>query len=158
MKGFTPEAHEVLTALPEGRIAGDRVLGFRFADSRAPDAAWSRSMSSSRSRTPWSRTSDSGSITRRSGCVSASTGPFSSKTRSTPAAQTHRRHHPGLRARLGKNPPRDHPETCPRLVGNSVQPRYQDNEAGQITLHSRENLAAVAAAVGDPALDGLRFR
>src|SRR3977135_2057441 len=42
VKSFTPEARDVLTALPEGRVAGDRVLGFRFADSPAPDAAWSK--------------------------------------------------------------------------------------------------------------------
>src|SRR5688500_182229 len=42
VKGFTPEACETLTALPEGRAAGDRVLGFRFADSPARDEEWSR--------------------------------------------------------------------------------------------------------------------
>jgi uncharacterized protein len=31
VKGFTPEACETLTVLDEGRIAGDRVLGIRFA-------------------------------------------------------------------------------------------------------------------------------
>ena len=42
VKGFTPEACDVLTVLSEGRIAGDRVLAFRFADSGIPDAAWGR--------------------------------------------------------------------------------------------------------------------
>ena len=42
VKGFTPETGETLTVLAEGRIAGDRVLGFRFADSKTPDAAWSK--------------------------------------------------------------------------------------------------------------------
>ena len=42
VKGFTPEACETLTVLDEGRIAGDRVLGIRFADSAAPDDAWSK--------------------------------------------------------------------------------------------------------------------
>jgi uncharacterized protein YcbX len=32
VKGFTPEMCEVVDVLDEGRIAGDRVLGFRFAD------------------------------------------------------------------------------------------------------------------------------
>ena len=32
VKGFTPEACATLTVLDEGRIAGDRVLGLRFAD------------------------------------------------------------------------------------------------------------------------------
>ena len=30
VKGFTPESCEVLTVLEEGRIAGDRVLGFQI--------------------------------------------------------------------------------------------------------------------------------
>src|SRR5207244_12560709 len=42
VKGFTPEACETLTVLDEGRIAGDRVLGIRFADSAAADEAWSK--------------------------------------------------------------------------------------------------------------------
>ena len=51
------------------------------------------------------------------------------------------------------------PERLPlRLVGDGVTPRYQDNVEGQTTLHSRETLAAVAAAVGDPALSEVRFR
>lgn len=42
VKGFTPEECETLTVLDEGRVAGDRVLAFRFADCATPDAAWSR--------------------------------------------------------------------------------------------------------------------
>ena len=40
VKGFTPERCETLEVLDEGRIAGDRALAFRFADSDAPDDAW----------------------------------------------------------------------------------------------------------------------
>ena len=39
-KGFTPEERGTLTVLGEGRIAGDRVLGIRFADTEAPDDNW----------------------------------------------------------------------------------------------------------------------
>ena len=42
VKGFTPEECKTLTVLDEGRIAGDRVLGIRFADTQAADDAWSR--------------------------------------------------------------------------------------------------------------------
>jgi hypothetical protein len=41
VKGFTPESRESLTVV-DGRIAGDRVLGFRFSDTPEPDDAWSR--------------------------------------------------------------------------------------------------------------------
>jgi uncharacterized protein YcbX len=60
---------------------------------------------------------------------------------------------------LEENPLSAHPERCPlRLVGDGVRPRYQDNEAGQVTLHSRESLAALAAASGEPLLEEQRFR
>jgi hypothetical protein len=42
VKGFTPEACDTLTVLDAGRIACDRVLGIRFADSAAADEAWSK--------------------------------------------------------------------------------------------------------------------
>lgn len=42
VKGFTPEECETLTVLDEGRVAGDRVLGFRFADAEPADDSWSR--------------------------------------------------------------------------------------------------------------------
>src|SRR2546427_5172678 len=42
VKGFTPEACDTLTVLDDGRIAGDRVLGIRFADTAAADEAWSK--------------------------------------------------------------------------------------------------------------------
>src|ERR1043165_7749426 len=42
VKGFTPESCTALEVLPEGRVAGDRALAFRFADSGLPQHAWSR--------------------------------------------------------------------------------------------------------------------
>ncbi|MGC0249841.1 MOSC domain-containing protein [Pseudactinotalea sp. Z1748] len=39
VKGFTPEAREQLTIQPDGRVAGDRVLAFRFADAAEPEDA-----------------------------------------------------------------------------------------------------------------------
>src|SRR5688572_2000476 len=44
VKGFTPEHCNSLTVLEEGRIAGDRALSFRFADSGLPESAWSRKL------------------------------------------------------------------------------------------------------------------
>lgn len=156
-----PEAHEVLTALPEGRIAGDRVLGFRFADSRAPDAAWSRkhefvALANTPGLARLQLRFDHEAQRLRIGLD----GALLVEDALDPGGRKH------IAAAiqdfvlgLGENPLASHPERLPlRLVGNGVQPRYQDNEAGQITLHSRESLAAVAAALGDPALDGLRFR
>ncbi len=60
---------------------------------------------------------------------------------------------------LDENPLSSHPDRLPlRVVGDGMTSRYQDNEAGHITLHSRESLAAVATAVGDADLSELRFR
>ena len=42
VKGFTPEPMERITVLPGGRVAGDRVLNFRFADAPVADTAWCR--------------------------------------------------------------------------------------------------------------------
>lgn len=37
IKGFTPERRESVTVQPDGRVAGDRVLAFRFADAVEPE-------------------------------------------------------------------------------------------------------------------------
>lgn len=37
IKGFTPESVDSLTVQADGRIAGDRVLAFRFAEATAPE-------------------------------------------------------------------------------------------------------------------------
>lgn len=161
VKGFTPEESDSLTILDEGRVAGDRVLGFRFASSAAPDAAWSR----------------------KHDCVVLMNTPGLARL-------DVRLDHRALRLRIGldgsvladealddagrrrlataveryvldlpENPLSGRPERLPlRLVGDGITPRFQDNEGGHATLHSRESLAAVAAATGDPGLSEVRFR
>ena len=42
VKGFTPQPVEHIVVLPGGRVAGDRVLNFRFADAPVADTAWCR--------------------------------------------------------------------------------------------------------------------
>ena len=161
VKGFAPESCETLTVLEEGRIAGDRTLGFRFANVAVPDEAWSK---------------------KYDFVVLANTpGLARLDLRFDPRAFHLRLSHaskllvedgldvPGRRRiatalqdyvlSLDENPLTRHPERCPlRLIGDGVRPRYQDNEAGQVTLHSRESLAALAAASGASQLDEQRFR
>lgn len=48
IKGFTPERLDELTIQPDGRVVGDRVLAFRFADAATPESRdgldyWSKS-------------------------------------------------------------------------------------------------------------------
>jgi uncharacterized protein YcbX len=161
VKGFTPEACRALTVLSQGRIAGDRVLGFRFANSAAADASWSRKHEfvalvntpalarldlQFDHRRRWLRIGLDGAL-----LVEAALDDDGRK-RLAAVLQRHV-------LELADNPLSGHPERQPlRLVGDGVTPRYQDNEGGQATLHSRETLAAVAAAFGEPGLDETRFR
>jgi uncharacterized protein len=161
IKGFTPEVCQQLTILPGGRVAGDRVLNFRFADAPVADAAWCR---------------------KSHGVVLANT-PGLARLHVRYDAHTRRLRMevgaqllvdealdaPG-RARLvtaltyyvqslAENPLKDHPERLPvKLVGDGITPCYQDNVAGQTTLHSHESLVSAGVALGDAALDERRFR
>src|SRR5262249_42861189 len=161
IKGFTPEVCQQLTILPGGRVAGDRVLNFRFADAPVADAAWCR---------------------KSHGVVLANT-PGLARLHVRYDAHTRRLpmevgaqllvdaalDAPG-RARLVtaltyyvqslvENPLKDHPERLPvKLVGDGMTPCYQDNVAGQTTLHSHESLVSAGVALGDAALDERRFR
>lgn len=161
LKGFTPERCSALTVLPEGRVAGDRVLALRFADAPVADDRWCR---------------------KYEGVVLANT-PGLARLQARYVHERGRLHvalgdrvlvdeaidWPGRRSivealtdyvlGLDENPLKGHPARLPlKLVGDGVTPRYQDNEAGQVTLHSRETLASAAAALGDPGLSDQRFR
>ncbi len=161
VKGFTPEACETLTVLEAGRIAGDRVLGFRFADSGTPDSAWSKKqelvvLMNTPGLARLAVRFDHQALRlriSRDGAVLADEGlDEDGRKRLCAAIESYV-------LGLPENPLSSHPERMPlRLVGDGVTPRYQDNVEGQATLHARESLAAVAAAIGDPALDEVRFR
>ena len=161
VKGFSPEPVETITVLPGGRVAGDRVLNLRFADAPVADTEWCR---------------------KYHGAVLANT-PGLARLRVQFDERTHR-----VKIQLGErtlvdagldavgrqqlvdaltqylmslteNPLAGHPERLPlKLVGDGVTPRYQDNSAGQVTLHSRASLASAGAALGDAALSEARFR
>jgi uncharacterized protein YcbX len=161
VKSFTPEVCTTLEVLPEGRVAGDRVLGFRFANATVADAAWTRKYEFvALVNTPGLarlalrfdhralrlRISHDDNVMVDAGLDAAGRGRLSAAIAEYVLAQD-------------DNPLSGHPERLPlRLVGDGVTPRYQDNEAGQITLHSRESLTAVARAVNETHLSELRFR
>lgn len=161
VKGFTPEACETLTVLAEGRIAGDRALGLRFANSPVPDHAWSRkyefvALVNTPGLAPLDVRFDHRALRlriSRDGAVLVD-APLDDAGRRRIAEAV-----AGFVLTLDENPLSHHPERLPlRLIGDGVTPRYQDNEAGQVTLHSRQSLAAVAIAVGDAGLSEARFR
>ena len=161
VKGFTPQAVERITVLPGGRVQGDRVLNFRFADAPVADTEWCR---------------------KYHGIVLANTPGLA-------RLQVHFDEHaqrlsmqlndrllaqdgldePGRRRlvealteyvlSLDEQPLRGHPQRLPlKLVGDGASPRYQDNQAGQVTLHSRASLASAGTALGERDLDERRFR
>lgn len=161
LKGFTPERRERLTVLPGGRIAGDRVLNFRFADAPVADTAWCRKYHGTvLANTPGLACLNVhfDEVENRlrialGNVVLADEALDDAGRRRLVAALTQ------YVQSLDENPLNDHPERLPlKLVGDGVAPRYQDNEAGQVTLHSRESLASAGAALGDVRLDESRFR
>ena len=160
VKGFTPEECETLTVLDEGRIAGDRVLGIRFADTEAADDAWSR----------------------KYGMVALINTPGLARLRVTFDPKAFRLLisletsvlvdevlNPEGRRRIGavladyvlkldQNPLTHHPERLPlRVIGDGLSPRYHDEEPGRVTLHGRGSLQALEAALGEDVSE-LRFR
>ena len=161
VKGLTPEACETLTVLEEGRIAGDRALGFRFASCTAPDEAWTKkyefvALVNTPGLARLDVRLDHRSMRLRLACdgtlLAEDALDERGRKRISAALQN-------FVLALAENPLAGHPERCPlRLIGDGVRPRYQDNEAGQVTLHSRESLAALAGASGDETLDERRFR
>ncbi len=161
VKGFTPEICESLTVLDEGRIAGDRALAFRFADSGLPDWAWSRKYGFA----VLANTPGLARLTVRldhekkrlrielDGMILAGEALDDSGRKRLAAALER------YVLALSENPLVEHPERRPlQLIGDGVTPRFQDSQQGQITLHSRESLAEVGNALKEPALDEARFR
>jgi uncharacterized protein YcbX len=161
VKGFTPETCEVLTVLEEGRIAGDRVLGIRFANADAADDAWSGkhefvALVNTPGLARLGLRFDHEALRLRidledSVLVDAALDD-NGRARIAVALEKYV-------LQLDVNPLFAYLERLPlRLVGDGITPRYQDNAAGQITLHGRESLAVVASAVGDADFSELRFR
>jgi uncharacterized protein YcbX len=160
VKGFTPEACETLTILDEGRIAGDRVLGVRFADTEAADDAWSRKSgmvalinTPGLARLNVRFSNESFRLHVRLGTSVLFDEALNSKGRRRLAAVL-----ADYVLNLDVNPLTDHSERLPlRVIGDGHSPRYHDEPAGRVTLHGRGSLEAVQAAVGNEVSE-LRFR
>ncbi len=161
LKGFTPEARDTLSILPSGRVAGDRVLGVRFADTPAPDHAWSpKTGMLALVNTPGlarleARFDDlAGRL-----CLSLDSQTLVDASLGADGRQRIAEALSTFVLALEHNPLVGHPERMPlRVIGDGATPRYHDNEAGQVTLHGRASLHALAWAVGGGDLSELRFR
>jgi uncharacterized protein len=161
VKGFTPEECETLMVLDEGRIAGDRVLGIRFADTEAADDAWSK-------KTGMVALVNAPGLARlyirfEEEALRLRISLGGSVLVNEVLNNEGRKRIAGAVAdyvlKLDENPLSGHPERLPlRVVGNGITPRYHDAEAGQVTLHGRGSLHALAATFRDAEVSELRFR
>jgi uncharacterized protein YcbX len=161
LKGFTPEHCTALTVLPEGRVAGDRVLAFRFANAPVADDQWCRKYEGvvlantpglARLSTQFDHRQLRLKISLGDQVLADEALDDAGRKRMVEALTEYV-------LSLREHPLRNHPDRLPlKLIGDGVTPRYQDNQAGQVTLHSRETIASAAAALRDPRLSELRFR
>jgi uncharacterized protein YcbX len=160
VKGFTPEECGSLTVLPDGRVAGDRVLGVRFADTEAPDHAWSRksgmlALINTPGLARLTVAFDERAARLRLSLANrllADEGLHSEGRKRIGAALA------DYVIGLDPNPLADHPRRLPlRLIGDGHTPRYHDEEAGRITLHGRSSLKALEDAIGADVSE-VRFR
>jgi uncharacterized protein YcbX len=161
VKGFTPEECDTLTVRDDGRIAGDRVLGLRFADTAAADEAWSK-------KTEMLALMNTPGLARLHLKFEAEARRLRLSCASTVLVDTvlnqagRQRLATAVAAyvlTLDENPLAGHPERLPlRVIGDGLTPRYHDAEAGQVTLHGRGSLHALPAALAHAAGSELRFR
>ena len=150
VKGFTPEACETLTVLAEGRIAGDRVLGIRFADSAAADEAWSKKteMVALMNTPGLARLHLQFEAEARRLRLSLASTVFVDAVLNPEGRQRLATAVAAYVLTLDEHPLAGHPERLPlRVIGDGLTPRYHDAEAGQVTLHGRGSLHALTAAL-----------
>jgi uncharacterized protein len=160
VKGFTPEECEVLTVLDEGRIAGDRVLGVRFADTGAADDTWSRKIGMvALINTPgltrlYVRFDEKAFRLH----ISLGTSVLADEVLNPEGRRRIGEVLAGYVLNLDENPLTGHPERLPlRVIGDGHSPRYHDDPAGRVTLHGRGSLQTLQATLGNQVSE-LRFR
>ncbi len=161
VKGFTAEECEALSIADGGRVAGDRVLGLRFANSAAAGDEWGTkhefvALVNTPGLARLQLTFDHKKLRLRiaSGreVVVEETLDDAGRKRIAAAIE-------GYVLNLPENPLASRPDRLPlRVVGDGITPRYQDDRGGFVTLHSRESLAALAATANSRDLSEHRFR
>ena len=161
VKGFTPESVSHITVLPGGRVAGDRVLNFRFADAPVADTEWCRKYHGVvLVNTPglallqirFDEQAQRLKISCKNQILADDDLSEAGRQRLVDAIT-------GYVLSLAENPLKGEPTRLPlKLAGDGKTPRYQDNARGMVTLHSRESLASATVAFNDANLDEARFR
>jgi uncharacterized protein YcbX len=153
VKGFTPEECETLTVLSEGKIAGDRVLGVRFANTEAADDVWSKKTGMiallntpglARLRLGFDEKANRLRINADGAVLVDAVLDNDGRKRIAGAIANYV-------LSLDENPLSGQPQRLPlRIVGDGITPRYHDDEAGRVTLHGRGSLQSLATALGVP--------
>ena len=164
VKSFPAEPCDSLQITDDGRVVGDRVLGFRFDDAGPPnDVKW-------RQKTWFASLQHSPALASlRCGYDAASRRLWISLP-NTDGVIEGSIDEPGDRLRieqkvnqwyatLDATPSAMGRRKLPlRLVGDGTDGRFHDTSAGLTTLHSRESLAELAKAADLAEISELRFR
>ena len=161
VKGFTPEVCSTLQVQEDGRIAGDRVLGFRFASTPQPDDDWSskhgmvvlvNTPGLARLETRFDETRQRLSLSIDGSVLVEDELTPEGRARICSALE-------GYVLSLPVNPLSNRPDHLPlRLIGNGKESRYQDSDSGRVSLHGRASLTSLGEAFGDSELSEIRFR
>lgn len=164
IKGLTPESVDSLRVQPDGRVAGDRVLAFRFADAATPEdrdglAYWPKAKGLALQdfpavaalRTSYDddrrlvRIEHAGSVLVEGGLDEAGRADLADAVAdfvlATPEGRRLRR--PGRLPLV--------------LVGDGMTSQFQDRARGYISVHSKESVTALGDALR-MTIDDRRFR
>jgi uncharacterized protein len=161
VKAFTPEMPESLTITADGRVAGDRVLGFRFADTPEADDAWSskHGMVALVNTPGLAKLRLQFDDANRRLSITLDEAPFADEALDDDGRRRLCDAIAEYVLSLPEGPLAGHPERLPlRLVGDGVTPRLTDRPPGYVTLHGRDSLSALAYALNDPDVSEVRFR
>ncbi|MGJ0390456.1 MOSC domain-containing protein [Microbacterium sp. CGR1] len=164
IKGFTAESVDELAVQPDGRIAGDRVLAFRFADATAPEDRdgldyWPKAkglslqdfatLASLRTRYDDQerrvRIEHAGSVLVEAGLDDDGRTQLAAAVTEfvLASAEGRRIQRPGRLPLV--------------LVGDGVTSRFQDRPRGYVSVHSSGSVSALGEALGTD-VDDRRFR
>jgi MOSC domain-containing protein len=162
VKGLTPLLVDELAVAADGAVAGDRVLGFLFADAGEPDEAGWRGKTSflTMQNTPafarvdarYDPASRHLSLTYEgSEVVSGDVSSDVDRDRIVEAVTA-------LVQGFEENPLAEHGSRMPlRLVGDGVTPRFHDRKSHHVTLVASASIEALAERIGSD-VDERRFR
>ena len=161
VKGLTPEHRESLTVQPDGRIAGDRVLGFRFASTPEAGHEWSskhgmlvlvNTPGLASLQVHFDEEAERLRLDVDGRALADEALDIAGRARLCDAITQ-------FALQLEENPLTGRPDHLPlRLVGDGYTSRYQDSATGGVSLHGRASVSALGQAIDDPELSEVRFR